>query len=485
MKLSRNILWNSAGIALPLIVGVIVMPRIVAGLGIERFGVLSVIWMMIGYFSVFDLGLGRTLTKLVADRLAGGDRHEIPRLVSTTLVMVLVSGCVLGIAIAACAGWIARSLLHASVEQSIDTTVAIIWLAGSMPFVLAATALFGLLEAFQSFALISIVRLPIGILTFVAPLAVLPFSKRLGVITAVLGAIRVLTAAALLMLSYRVLPDLRGQTFGFYRQLMRPLLTFGGWLTVSNVVGPVMTYFDRFLIAAVAGSAAIAFYTVPYDVLMRLLVFPTAIQAVLFPAFVTLRYQDSVRLRSLFAKSSAATLLLMSPALLGTMLLGHEGLRLWMGLQFAQNSTHVAEILMVGVLVNAMARIPFSFVQSAGYANWTAMTHLIELPFYIAALWWLLKLYGIAGAAYAWTGRVCIDTIVFYALGVKIDPILLRETLKGVSLVLFICILAVLLDWLVGNIWARVVVVAACTASCGSALLWRLRGAFSVDRASA
>jgi hypothetical protein len=54
---------------------------------------------------------------------------------------------------------------------------------------------------------------------------------------------------------------------------------------------------------------------------------------------------------SVFAKSSEATLLLMTPALLGTMRLGHEGLRVWMGLQFAQNSTLVAEILMVGVLV--------------------------------------------------------------------------------------------------------------------------------------
>jgi O-antigen/teichoic acid export membrane protein len=341
-----------------------------------------------------------------------------------------------------------------------------------------ATALFGLLEGFQSFALISAVRLPVGVLTFVAPLVILPVSRRLGVITAALGIIRVITAAVLLILTYRLLPVLRGRTLAFHRHLMRPLLTFGGWLTVSNVVGPVMTYFDRFLIAGVAGSAAIAFYTVPYDVVTRLMVFPAAIQAVLFPAFVTLRHQDSVRLRSVFAKSSEATLLLMIPALLGTTLLGYEGLRLWMGLEFAQNSTLVAKILMAGVLINATARIPFSFVQSSGYANWTAITHLIQLPFYVVALWWLLKLYGISGAAYAWTGRVCVDGIVFYALGIKIDPALRREALRCAALTASICMIAVVLAWSVSNLWTRIAVVAAVTAACALVLLWRIRGLF-------
>lgn len=481
MKISHNVVLNSAGIALPLIVGVIAIPKIVAGLGVERFGVLSVIWMMIGYFSVFDLGLGRTLTKLVADRLGTGDRHEIPHLVSTTLTIVTVSGVVLGIATAASAGWIAHSVLHASAAQSQDTANAIRWLAVSLPFVLVATAFFGLLEAFQAFALISAVRLPIGILTFIAPIAVLPFSKHLDVITATLGAIRIITTVVLLFLCYRIVPELRGRTFAFHSNLVRPLLTFGGWLTVSNIVSPIMTYFDRFLIAAVAGSTAVAYYTVPYDVLIRLLLFPSALQGVLFPAFVTLRHTDPLRFQSVFTKAAEVTLLLMLPALLATLMLGNIGLRLWMGPDFAAHSTQVAYILAVGVFINSMARIPFSLVQSAGHANWTAMTHLIELPAYVFAVWWLLKAYGISGAAYAWTARVLIDTIVFYALGAKIEPRLRRKSVAAIALVAILCASAILLNWAVINLMARAALVALCTLLCGFWMVWRFRGAFGFD----
>ena len=92
----------------------------------------------------------------------------------------------------------------------------------------------------------------------------------------------------------------------FRRELVGPLLTYGGWLTVSNVVGPLMVYFDRFVIAAMLGSTAIAYYTVPYDVLNRLLLFPQAIQGVLFPNFALMRAQNSPRLVGVFSRHPRA-----------------------------------------------------------------------------------------------------------------------------------------------------------------------------------
>src|SRR5437667_12210334 len=65
--LARNTVWNLSGQLLPMIVAVITVPLLVRGLGVARFGVLSLSYVLIGYFSLFDLGIGRALTKLVAD----------------------------------------------------------------------------------------------------------------------------------------------------------------------------------------------------------------------------------------------------------------------------------------------------------------------------------------------------------------------------------------------------------------------------------
>ena len=45
------------------------MPILVDGLGTARFGVLTLAWAVIGYAQVFDLGIGRALTKLTAERI--------------------------------------------------------------------------------------------------------------------------------------------------------------------------------------------------------------------------------------------------------------------------------------------------------------------------------------------------------------------------------------------------------------------------------
>ena len=48
--------------------------------------------------------------------------------------------------------------------------------------------------------------------------------------------------------------------------------------------------------------------------------------------------------------------------------------------------------------------------------------HLIELPFYLLILWWLLGVYGIKGAAVAWVVRVGIDTLILFAMAKWLLP---------------------------------------------------------------
>jgi len=485
MNLSRNVVWSTVAAIVPVIVGVAVVPLIIARLGVERFGVLSGVWMLIGYFTIFDFGLGRTLTKFVAERLGGERAHEIPAIVSTTVLIVAASGATLSLVLMLTAGSIAGSVADSSPALTAETTGAIFWLATGLPFVLLATILSGLLEALQKFAVLSAVRVPVGILTYLLPLAVLPFTRDIAVITAVLAGLRVINAGILLVACLRSLPVLRGRLLHFGREYVRPLLTFGGWLTLSNLVAPLLVYFDRFLIGSLLGTAAIAYYTVPYDVLTRLWIFPLALQSVLFPAFVSLHSQGSARLVALFERSSQATLLVLAPALLATMLLGHEGLQLWVGAQFAQNSTVAACILSVGVLVNAITRTPFALVQSAGHAKWTATVHVLELPAYGVVLWWALRAYGIEGAAYAWTARIVFDAFAFYALAIKLEPRLLRAAIQDLLSVVALCVAAVAMRLTLHDLPVRLLVVGVFGAACGVMLLRHLKGAFISTRAIA
>jgi O-antigen/teichoic acid export membrane protein len=63
--IARNTLLNLIGLAAPLLVAILTIPYVVHGLGTDRFGLLSLAWVVLGYFTIFDLGLGRATTKYV------------------------------------------------------------------------------------------------------------------------------------------------------------------------------------------------------------------------------------------------------------------------------------------------------------------------------------------------------------------------------------------------------------------------------------
>src|SRR6478736_3973802 len=90
--LARNAIWNLLGNAAPMIVAVVCIPILIRGLGKERFGVLTLAWALIGYASLFDLGLGRALTQLVARKLGAGEERGIPSLAWTSLLLMLLLG---------------------------------------------------------------------------------------------------------------------------------------------------------------------------------------------------------------------------------------------------------------------------------------------------------------------------------------------------------------------------------------------------------
>src|SRR5258705_1960440 len=158
--LARNVALNLVGQGAPLIAALITIPLLIAALGTERFGVLMMAWLVIGYFSLFDLGLGRALTNLVAERLATGKYHEIAPLVATALVVMTALGCVVGLLFALVTPWLVSDVLNIGRELRRETTTAFYMLAVAVPFVVVAAGLQGVLAAFQRFRLVNPVWLP-------------------------------------------------------------------------------------------------------------------------------------------------------------------------------------------------------------------------------------------------------------------------------------------------------------------------------------
>lgn len=457
--LARNTVWNLVGQGVPLIAAVFSIPLLIKGLGIERFGVLTLAWMVIGYFSLFDFGIGRALTKLVAEKLGSGHTEDIPAIAWTALLLMLLLGVIGAIVVASISPWLVHSTLKIPVVLQQETLNTFYLLALSIPVVISTAGLRGVLEAYQRFGLVNVIRVPMGLFMFLGPLMVLPFSKSLFWVVAALVAGRLVAWFVHLVFCLRVVPGLKGG-MTVRSTLLGPLVRLGGWMTVSNLIGPLMVYLDRFLIGTFVSIAAVAYYTTPYEIVTKLGILPAALIGVLFPAFASTLVQDRTQAANLFRRGANYVFLALFPLTLIIVTFAPEGLELWLGAEFAQESCAVLRWLAIGVLVNGLAQVPFALVQGAGRPDLTAKLHVAELPFYLAILWWLLTHFGIEGAAIAWLLRALVDMVVLFFMAHSLMPC--AGVLSRLSVYLGVALFALLLGVVLhGAMWKGVYILTA------------------------
>jgi O-antigen/teichoic acid export membrane protein len=403
----KNMGWNLLGQLAPMLAALLAMPVLIRQLGVDRFGLLSIGWMLIGYFSLFDLGLGRALTQSVAARRAR--QEAVADIIHSGLAVMLAVGVLAAALLWLGVEYLISTLLKVPAALQQEARDSLLWLLPAIPMVVLATGLRGVLEALQAFKLVNLVRTPLGVLTFVAPLAVLPYSHSLVPMFALLMVVRLVTLLFFVLACQHALPEYRQGRWS--RQCLPELLRFGGWMTLSNIIGPLMVNMDRLLIGAVLSLAAVSYYSTPFDIIMRALIVPGAIAGVCFPMFAASSVQVA---RKLFWQSCGVVLLAMLAMLLLIWPLGEALLAWWLNPEFARHSAPVLAWLALGVALNGMAHIPFAYVQGIGQSKVTAQFHLLELCLYLPLLWFCIHWQGIVGVALAWTLRAALDAALLF-----------------------------------------------------------------------
>ena len=432
--LARNVIWNLAGAGLPLLVALWAIPILINGLGTERFGLLVLIWMGVGYFSLFDLGVGRALTKMVAERVGKDSESELPALVNTGLTLMVGLGVFAAISVLLISPWLVNSILNIPEDLKSEALWSFWVLGVSLPFVISTAGQIGILQAYQRFPEIAAVRIPLGVGNFLGPVLLLSFTQSLIMATAILVAMRILAWIAYWHMC-RVYMGEEIQRKVIDTTIVKDLLAFGGWITVTNIVGPAMVYFDRFLIAALLSLTFVTFYTTPYEVITRLWIIPEALAGVLFPALTMVLASRSQRTKQFFMASARVLIISMFIPLAMVILFSFEGLAWWLGQEFAEESRTVLIWLSVGVFINSFARLPSIILQGAGRPDLNAKLHLAEFMPYLISLWWFIEWFGIVGAAIVWVLRIFVDFLGLSWLSSTVVPEMRREHLKLVALV--------------------------------------------------
>jgi len=415
----RNTVLNFFGLIVPLAVGFVTIPLVVRALGNDRFGILALVWVVFGYFGLFDLGLGRTTTRYIADALGRNESGKLAGTLWTTVYLQTGIGLAAAFLSYLAAPLIVRRVLNIP-EGFIGETILTIRLVGlSLPVMFISSSFRGVLEAAQRFDLVNAVKVPVNVLFYVLPLAGVALGFGLPGIVVLLVASR---AAALVVwgaLSLRVMPSLRTRPV-LHGKLVRPLFSFSGWLGLSGILYAVTSSMDRLVIGSLITVEAVTFYSAPYEAINRVGVVPGSLSMVLFPAF---SYLDAGgrndRVETLFARSMKLLLLSTGPIFLLLMFFAGDFLRLWLGPEFAAKSAFVVQVLAAGFLINTVIAVPNNYLQGIGRVDIAPKYQAFELVAFTAMTWAGAKFWGIKGVAVASAVRLVAFTLFLSAASFK------------------------------------------------------------------
>ncbi|HET8881729.1 MAG TPA: flippase [Solimonas sp.] len=444
--LARNVVWNLAGVILPLLAALVAVPVLTATLGDARFGLLSLSWIFIGYFTIFDFGLGLALTKLVSARIAEARQASLPALIGTAFIfaggLAIASGC----AVWQLAPWLIGSVMKIPADLHREALGVLRVLAVSIPFVILGTVVRGVLEALQRFDIVNIVRVASGLYLFLGPLLFLPYTHDMAVLIGALAAGKIASTLVFAAVCWQQLPDVRRQLRWETPELQQ-LFRFGGWITLGNILGPLLSYTDHFMIGALVSLQLVGYYVVPYQMVTKLWPVIAAVVAVLFPALSIQLLHDRSRARTLFLVGMKAVVVLIAPAALLLTAFAGDLLGLWLGAGHARIGGPLLQIFSIGVLVNSFSFVTLALVQAAGRPDWVPKLFMVEMPLYLAGLYLAISGGGLQGAALIWLAKIVVDFLFLLWASARVLPEAaadLRRATPGFAL-LFVSFLPFLL----------------------------------------
>lgn len=411
MSIAKNTAYNFLGAAVPLLISIVTIPIYLQVVGMERYGVLSISWIFLGYFGLFDLGLGRATTQRIAV-LASAPAQDSANSFWTALCLNIAVG-----AIGAALLWGGAALFFLYGFQlddalRVEAIESLPLLAASVPIATITGVLTGALQGRERFASINLVSTVSTAAFQILPLAVIMLTgPRLIWVLAAAIATRVIAALVLWLQCQReFLSESRGV---FKREEVKSLLKFGGWVTVTAMCAPILVMVDRIFIGGLIGPQAVATYSIAIQLAQRMTLVAQALTGATYPRLAGVSREAA---DSLSNRSAEVLVGLLTPVAIVAVFLCGPFFRLWLGANFDPLSVPIAQLMIISFWINSLAFVPFVRLQAVGRPDLVSYALLAELPLYLGLLWAGMSGFGLLGSAIALAIRLLIDYVFLSVL---------------------------------------------------------------------
>lgn len=270
-RLNVNLAANIGGMLVTMLAGFVTMPFLLQRLGLETYGLWSLIAALTGYLVVLDFGVGAAVGRLVATSQARGDIERVNAVMSTAFILLLVV-CLAMITAVLWAPQLYFELFAVRPEQRDDVHWALLLAGFNFAWSFPASIFSGMLWGYQRFDLSNFIEIPITILRTVLTFWLIDGNPSLTTLALIIMATNILTFGARIVMCKRVEPALRLSIGRFDTSIVKEIYSFGSWFFVVSLSLSLIPQLAPMVIGSRLGGLMVA----PFAVASQLVAYVNA-----------------------------------------------------------------------------------------------------------------------------------------------------------------------------------------------------------------
>lgn len=393
-------------------------PFLVHKLGLAQYGIWMLVSTILGSMGILSTGFGDATVKYVSAYRGQNNPAGVERTVRATLTINALLGTLFGLLVWLAAPYAVDHLFkiepafHIASLQAIRIS-AVILAIRSVESVFVST-----LRAFERYG--PPVKLNVFLRTIVVVSAVVLAAIGRGVVAIMIATL--FWSALIVVLQAIAARRVAGPLNPFptfERAALTEVFSFGCFSWLQSLAGVAFTYADRFLVAAMLGTAPLAIYVLCVQATQPIHGLAAAAFNFVFP-HISSRHEageiDGPRrvFRLALLSSIGLSLALAAPLVF----FGKPILTLWMGAQFAQKAYVVLALLAVAHMILAINIVPHYTLLAFGFVRFVSVVNIVGGILSLAAVAFFVPSFGLVGAA---LGRL------FYTPAVTLNFVKIRS----------------------------------------------------------
>ncbi len=416
----RNVVTSWLSLAIRMMLVLIINPVIISSLGQERYGVWALIFSIINYLSICDLGMQQGLNRFISKYLSLGESEKVQAVLNSSFrVFSLIAATVMILAAAIAFGALDIFEIPENIVPDARAVMLIVGLNTAVNFLMIPWS--GTLGAFHRYDLANYVAIVEDVFRSITILLVLSSGGgivSLAIVYLVFTILRVVFSAVLLKM---VVPSLRFQPRSRGADSFRSLFSYSRVVFFVAVVWLFIANIDNLLIGYFLDLPSVALYAAA---MILIVAFRNLINSIALPLRPTVSHLEARggydQIGILYLKGLKYLHFLTFYIAGAAVILAHPFFHLWLGSTFLPS----AELLTILIVPTALF-LPHAVTESILFATdrHKILLRLLiaEAALKIALSLLLISPYGIHGVAYA---TAATQTVIYLlVLPLAVNPV--------------------------------------------------------------